>query len=223
MFTRIAQTANRLVRVATFRHTNDVVMDRSASGMRDRPPRPTTTHACRGTSVQLPRTPIADTSGPSEYQHATRSTLPQPFQTGLSSTGFTQPSFIGFNPSIAPVAAQFEDRHAGFGSSYLASEGFVGTPQEMDYNQYFSYPHSTQDTQEIVEEDVVPADLPQRREVRPTIRFSPADYDRPRAPSSARKPKRVERTVRAAVGVRDRRLVLYGLLQCFLMYYVRVL
>ena len=101
MFTRIAQNANRLVRVATCRHTDDVVMDRSASGMRDRPPQPTTTHACRGTSVQLPRTPVVDTAGPSEYQHATMSTLPQPFQTRLSSTGFTQPSYIGFNPSIA--------------------------------------------------------------------------------------------------------------------------
>jgi len=91
---------------------------------------------------------------------------------------------------IYAVAAQFEDRHAGSGSSYLASEGFAGTPQEMDYNKYFSYPKSIQDTQEIMEEDVVPADPPQRREVRPTVRFSPADYDRPRAPASARKPKR---------------------------------
>ena len=41
-----------------------------------------------------------------------------------------------------------------------------------------------------MEEDVVTADPPQRREVRPTVRFSPADYDRPRAPASARKPKR---------------------------------
>ena len=60
----------------------------------------------------------------------------------------------------------------------------------MDFGHYFSYPQATQDTQDIVEEDVVLADLPQRREVRPTIRFSPADYDRPRAPVSARKPKR---------------------------------
>jgi len=104
MFTRIAQKANRLVRVATCRHTDDVVMDRGASGMRDRRPRPTMTHACRGTSVQLPLTPVADTAGLSEYQHATMSTLPQPFQTGLSSTGFAQPSFIGFNLSIAPGA-----------------------------------------------------------------------------------------------------------------------
>ena len=37
---------------------------------------------------------------------------------------------------------------------------------------------------------MVLGDLPQRREVRPTIRFSPADYDRPRAPASAQKPKR---------------------------------
>ena len=37
---------------------------------------------------------------------------------------------------------------------------------------------------------MVLADLPQRREVRPTVRFSPAEYDRPRAPVSARKPKR---------------------------------
>ena len=41
-----------------------------------------------------------------------------------------------------------------------------------------------------MEEDVVPADPPQRREVRPTVRFSLEDYDRPRAPSSTRKPKR---------------------------------
>ena len=41
-----------------------------------------------------------------------------------------------------------------------------------------------------MEEDIVPGDLVQRREVRPTVRFSPADYDRLRAPSSTRKPKR---------------------------------
>ena len=60
----------------------------------------------------------------------------------------------------------------------------------MDFSQYFSYPPPTQDTQDIVVEDVVRGDLTQRREVRPTVRFSPADYDRPRAPASARKPKR---------------------------------
>ena len=60
----------------------------------------------------------------------------------------------------------------------------------MDFSQYFSYPPPTQDMQDIVEEDIVPSDLVQRREVRPTVRFSPADYDRPRAPASARKPKR---------------------------------
>ena len=41
-----------------------------------------------------------------------------------------------------------------------------------------------------MEEDAVPADMPQRWEVRPTVRFSPADYDRPRVPALARKPKR---------------------------------
>ena len=92
----------------------------------------------------------------------------------------------------------------------------------MDFSQYFSYPPPTQDTQDIVVEEVVPGELAQRHEVRPTVRFSPSDYDRPRAPSSTWKPKRVEQTVRAAVGVRDRRLMLYGLLQCYLMYYVRV-
>ena len=88
------------------------------------------------------------------------------------------------------VAPQFEDRHVGSGSSYSASEGFAGTPQEMDFSQYFSYPPPTQDTQDIVVEEVVPSELAQRREVRPTVRFSPAHYDRPRAPASARKPKR---------------------------------
>lgn len=84
----------------------------------------------------------------------------------------------------APVGAQYDDRHAGSGSSYSASEayGFRASQHEMDFGHYFSYPQATQDTQDIVEEDVVPANLPQRREVRPTILFSPADYDRPRAP-----------------------------------------
>ena len=60
----------------------------------------------------------------------------------------------------------------------------------MDLSQLFTYPQTTQATQEIVEEDAVLADVPHRCEVRPTVRFSPADYDRPRAPASARKPKR---------------------------------
>ena len=93
MFTRIAQKAKRLVRVATCRRMDDVVMDRSASGMRDRPPRPTTTPTGRGTSVQLPRTPVADTAGPSEYHHATMSTPTQPFLSGLGSTGFPPTKF----------------------------------------------------------------------------------------------------------------------------------
>ena len=107
MFTRIAQKAKHLVRVATCRRMDDVVMDRSASGMRDRPPRPTTTPTGRGTSVQLPRTPVADTAGPSEYHHATMSTPTQPFLSGLGSMGFPQPNFVGINPSVAPGASHF--------------------------------------------------------------------------------------------------------------------
>ena len=93
---------------------------------------------------------------------------------------------------IYAARAQYHERHTSSGSSYSASEGygFGATQHEMDLGQYFSYPQATQDTQDIVEEDVVLADLPQRCEVRPTIHFSPAEYDRPRAPVSARKPKR---------------------------------
>jgi len=60
----------------------------------------------------------------------------------------------------------------------------------MDFSQYFSYPPPTQDTQDIVVEEVVPGELAQRHEVRPIVRFSSANYNRPRAPASVRKPKR---------------------------------
>jgi hypothetical protein len=44
-----------------------------------------------------------------------------------------------------------------------------------------------------MEEEVVPVAVPQRWEIRPTSRFSPADYEKPWAPVSARKLKRARR------------------------------
>ena len=79
------------------------------------------------------------------------------------------------------VPPQYEERHAASGSSYSASDG---TLVELDLSQYLSFPQPTQPTQEITEE------VPQRQETRPTNRFSPADYERPRPPASARKLKR---------------------------------
>ncbi|RLM56026.1 hypothetical protein C2845_PM10G14350 [Panicum miliaceum] len=68
--------------------------------------------------------------------------------------------------------------------------GYGGMPQEMDFSQIFTQPQPTPGTQEIVEDKVIPAAVPQRREIRPAARFSPANYEKPRAPASARKPKR---------------------------------
>ncbi|RLM60879.1 hypothetical protein C2845_PM14G08190 [Panicum miliaceum] len=88
---------------------------------------------------------------------------------------FQPMGYAGFNPVPAPASEGF---------------GFGGTPQEMDLPQFFTYPQLTPATQEIVEEEVVPVAVPQRREIRPAARFSPADCEKPRAPVSAWKPKR---------------------------------
>ncbi|RLN18508.1 transposon protein, putative, Mutator sub-class [Panicum miliaceum] len=71
----------------------------------------------------------------------------------------------------------------------LRGFGFGGMPQEMDLSQYFTYLQPTPATQEIVEEEVVPAAVPWRREIRPATCFSPADYEKPRAPALTRKSK----------------------------------
>ncbi|XP_039845599.1 uncharacterized protein LOC120705179 [Panicum virgatum] len=102
MFSRLRQKAKRLVQVVTCRQTDDVILDRAASATGDRPPRPPMISAGTGMTVQLPRTPLADIVGPSMYQHATMSTPPRPFVSGVPPTGYPQPGFVGFNPSMAP-------------------------------------------------------------------------------------------------------------------------
>lgn len=57
-------------------------------------------------------------------------------------------------------------------------------PQEMDLSTLFTYSQLTE-TQEIEEEEALPAAAPQRQEIRLAARFSPADYEMPRAPASA--------------------------------------
>ena len=93
--------------------------------------------------------------------------------------------YILFHFSVPPP---FDARHAASGSSHSVSEE---TPhEELDVSQFFSYTQPTQLTQEISEEEVLPfGPAAQRREIRPRDRYSPADYDRPRAPASARRPK----------------------------------
>ena len=68
MFSHLRQKAKRLVEVLTCQDTDVIVKYRSGSVMRDRPPGPATSTAARGTPVQLPRTPVAHTAGPSAYQ-----------------------------------------------------------------------------------------------------------------------------------------------------------
>ncbi|CAN6371683.1 unnamed protein product [Urochloa humidicola] len=73
----------------------------------------------------------------------------------------------------------------------------LGMEMERDAGQAIAL----QATQEITEDaEVVPfGPAAQRQEIRPRERFSPVDYERPRAPASARRPKRA-RGVRGQPG-----------------------
>jgi hypothetical protein len=163
--------------------------------------------------VQLPCTPVADTTGSSTYQQASMSTPHGPFLSGSQLLVSNLQGILGLTLSRVQVCGscssfciaysfyhcrltkyvvlwvtkfaappQYEERHGGSGSSYSTLEGFSfsGMPQEMDLSRYFTYLQPTPATQEIMEEEVVPATVPQRW----------ADYEKPRVPTSARKPKR---------------------------------
>jgi hypothetical protein len=103
VFARLGHKAKRLVEVVTCRQEDDIVKDRSAAGVRDTPPRPTTATPGRGTTVHLPCTPVADTAGPSTYQQASMSTPYGPFLSGVPDTGFQPTGYLGFNHVPAPA------------------------------------------------------------------------------------------------------------------------
>ncbi|RLM74812.1 hypothetical protein C2845_PM15G03560 [Panicum miliaceum] len=107
-------------------------------------------------------------------------------------SGFQPTRYPEFIPVSHPAQVQYEERHGVSGSSYSASQdfGYGAMPQEMDYSQIFTQPQAAPITQEIVEDEFIAAHAPQRREIRAAVRYSPADYDIPRASTSARKPKR---------------------------------
>ncbi|CAO2177848.1 unnamed protein product [Urochloa humidicola] len=222
MFSCLGQKVKRLVQIATCRHSDDSISDRREPLSRERPPRPPPT-GTRGRGATLDQVvhttgPHPDIAGTSSWPEQSQPRTPAAATTGPSfvhevniSTPVLQPTipvggFAAYNPlggfagyNLAPVPPPFKARHAASGSSQTVSEEPL--QDEMDLSQFFSYPQTTQATQEFTEDaKVVPfGPAAQRREIRPRERFSPADYERPRAPASARRPKRA-RGVRGQPG-----------------------